>query len=67
MGHDALLTLGVAIRAGADRQGSGPVTTSSTRQMLYLIGGSKPVYGVSGPIRFDEQATRRASRWRWSS
>ncbi|WP_050506443.1 ABC transporter substrate-binding protein [Streptomyces rimosus] len=54
MGHDALLTLGVAIRAGADRQGSGPVTTSSTRQMLFLIGGSKPVYGVSGPIRFDE-------------
>ncbi|MFH8409204.1 ABC transporter substrate-binding protein [Streptomyces sp. NPDC018019] len=54
MGHDALLTLGVAIRDGAGRQGSGPVTTGSTRQMLLQISGSKPVYGVSGPIRFDD-------------
>ncbi|MEV5595437.1 ABC transporter substrate-binding protein [Streptomyces sp. NPDC052496] len=55
MGHDALLTLGVAIRDGAGRQGTGPVTTGSTRQMLLQISGSKPVYGVSGPVRFDER------------
>ncbi|MFI0259563.1 ABC transporter substrate-binding protein [Streptomyces sp. NPDC017056] len=55
MGHDALLTLGVAIRDGAGRQGSGPVTTGSTRQMLLQISGSKPVYGVSGPVRFDDR------------
>ncbi|WP_050502283.1 ABC transporter substrate-binding protein [Streptomyces monomycini] len=54
MGHDALLTLGVAIRDGAGGQGDGPVTTGSTRQMLLQISGSKPVYGVSGPIRFDD-------------
>ncbi|MFD7667648.1 ABC transporter substrate-binding protein [Streptomyces sp. NPDC059788] len=54
MGHDALLTLGVAIREGAGRQGNSPVTTGSIRQMLLQISGSKPVYGVSGPIRFDD-------------
>ncbi|OKH99067.1 hypothetical protein A6A06_26110 [Streptomyces sp. CB02923] len=55
MGHDALLTLGVAIRDGAGRQGNSPVSTGSTRQMLLQISGSKPVYGVSGPIRFDDR------------
>ncbi|MFJ4878796.1 ABC transporter substrate-binding protein [Streptomyces sp. NPDC088745] len=47
-GHDALFTMGVAIRtAGRDRVEAGAV-----RQMMLQISGTNAVPGVSGPIRF---------------
>ncbi|MCQ4213220.1 ABC transporter substrate-binding protein [Streptomyces longispororuber] len=52
LGHDAVWTLGVAVRNAAGPDGKGPVNPGATLQMLLQLGGSKAVSGLSGPIAF---------------
>ncbi|MER5177251.1 ABC transporter substrate-binding protein [Streptomyces sp. NPDC002896] len=52
LGHDALWTVGVAVRNAAGPDGKGEVNPGATLQMLLQLGGSKAVSGLSGPISF---------------
>jgi ABC-type branched-subunit amino acid transport system substrate-binding protein len=52
LGHDALWTVGVAVRNAAGPDGNGAVNPGATLQMLLQLGGSKAVSGLSGPISF---------------
>ncbi|MEV5608540.1 ABC transporter substrate-binding protein [Streptomyces sp. NPDC052225] len=52
LGHDAVWTLGVAVRNAAGPDGKGPVNPGATLQMLLQLSGSKAVSGISGPLSF---------------
>lgn len=52
LGHDAVWSLGIAVRNAAGPDGKGPVNPGATLQMLLQLGGSKAVPGLSGPISF---------------
>jgi len=52
LGHDALWTLGVAVRNAAGPDGKGQVNTGATLQMLLQLSGREAVSGLSGPISF---------------
>ncbi|MEU1127724.1 hypothetical protein ABZ371_30120 [Streptomyces sp. NPDC005899] len=52
MGHDAVWTLGVAVRNAAGPDGKGQVNTGATLQMLLQLSGRSAVSGLSGPISF---------------
>lgn len=52
MGHDAVWTLGIAIRNAAGPDGKGQVNTGATLQMLLQLSGRASVSGLSGPISF---------------
>ncbi|WP_338702341.1 ABC transporter substrate-binding protein [Streptomyces sp. Q6] len=52
LGHDAVWTLGVAVRNAAGPDGKGAVNPGATLQMLLQLGGSKAVAGISGPLSF---------------
>lgn len=52
LGHDAVWTVGVAVRNAAGPDGKGQVNPGATLQMLMQLGGSEAVSGLSGPISF---------------
>lgn len=54
LGHDAMLTVGTAIRNAAGEQGTGQVDTGTVRDLLVQLNGPDAVPGVSGPIDFDD-------------
>ncbi|QNS03187.1 ABC transporter substrate-binding protein [Streptomyces xanthii] len=52
LGHDAVWSLGIAVRAAAGPDGKGQVNPGATLQMLLQLGGSEAVSGLSGPLSF---------------
>ncbi|WP_431040655.1 ABC transporter substrate-binding protein [Streptomyces sp. P1-3] len=59
MGHDAVLSLGEAIRDAAGPQGSDAVDAAGVRNMLLQVGKRETLRGLSGPIAFDEHGNPR--------
>ncbi|WKX73945.1 hypothetical protein [Streptomyces sp. XD-27] len=59
MGHDAVLSLGEAIRDAAGPQGSDAVDAAGVRNMLLQVGKRETLRGLSGPIAFDDRGNPR--------
>ncbi|MEK8172749.1 hypothetical protein NKH77_37795 [Streptomyces sp. M19] len=54
MGHDAMLTAGLAIRMAAGDNGKDEVSADGVLNMLNAVDDKDPVRGVSGKIGFDD-------------